>query len=169
MGRVLVERNRGLVYGGGRVGLMGIVADTVLEGGGKVIGVLPSSMKDKEVAHEGLTELHIVEGMHARKAKMAAHAEAFLALPGGFGTFEELFEVITWSQLRYHCKPVGVLNVGGYFEPFVRLVENAVQEGFIPQASRDLVTVGDNAVELVEGLLARVPTERPDWVDLGEI
>ncbi|HSR49376.1 MAG TPA: TIGR00730 family Rossman fold protein [Acidobacteriota bacterium] len=169
LGQQLLRRKVGLVYGGGSIGLMGVVADTVLEGGGEAIGVLPSSMARKEVAHDGLTHLHLVEGMHPRKAKMAELSHGFIALPGGFGTYEELFEVITWSQLRFHRKPVGVLNVAGYFDPLMKMVDHGIQEGFIRPENRSILVVRDSAQEVVDAVLQQAPSEEKTWVDLKEI
>src|SRR5215472_18943113 len=131
MGRLLAGRGYGLVYGGGHVGLMGVIADAVLASGGEVIGVIPESMVARELAHTGVTRLDVVAGMHERKARMAALADAFIALPGGYGTFEELFEVITWAQIGLHRKPIGLLNVAGYFDALKALVDQAITEGFI--------------------------------------
>jgi uncharacterized protein (TIGR00730 family) len=130
-GRALAERRLELVYGGGGVGLMGILADAALAAGGRVRGVIPHWLAAREVAHAGLTELSIVESMHARKARMAELADAFVALPGGLGTFDELFEIATWSQLGLHAKPVGVLEVADYFDPFREMLERAVSFGFV--------------------------------------
>ena len=132
VGRSLARRGLGLVYGGGGIGLMRVVADAVLDHGGSVIGVIPHGLAAREVAHRGVSEMRVVPSMHARKALMAELADAFLTLPGGFGTFEELFESVTWAQLGIHRKPLGLLNVAGYFDPLVQLVEHAVAEGFVP-------------------------------------
>jgi uncharacterized protein (TIGR00730 family) len=131
VGEALGRRGWGLVYGGASVGLMGAVADAALASGAPVVGVIPQSLADREIAHRGLTELVVVDGMHARKAEMAARCDAFLALPGGLGTFEELFEVLTWSLLGLHRKPVGLLDVEGYFSPLLAMVEHGAREGFI--------------------------------------
>jgi len=139
LGQELVARGLGLVYGGASVGLMGIVADTVLATGGEVIGVLPRGLFRREVAHTNLTALHEVGSMHERKALMADLADGFIALPGGFGTFDELFEIITWAQLGIHTKPIGLLNVANYFDPLLALVEHASQEGFIPPTYTSLL------------------------------
>jgi hypothetical protein len=152
LGRELVERGLHLVYGGGSVGLMGILADTVLAEGGQVFGVIPRQLATEELAHRGLTSLKIVSSMHERKACMAELADAFIALPGGFGTFEELFEAITWSQLGIHRKPVGLLNVARYFDPLVFLIDRAIGEGFIVPENRQLVVVGESPAELLEKL-----------------
>ena len=169
LGECLLERDIGLVYGGGSVGLMGAVADTVMAGGGQVVGVIPESMARREVAHHGLTQLEVVQGMHPRKARMAELSAAFIALPGGFGTFEELFEVITWSQLGFHAKPIGLLNVLGYFNPFLELVDHALQEGFIRPDNRALFEVEDSPEELLERLRKRLPADELHGIDLKEI
>ena len=138
VGRALAHRGVGLVYGGGRVGLMGIVADAVLESGGRAIGVIPEPLATKEIAHDGLTELHVVADMHERKALMARRSSAFLTLPGGIGTFEEFFETLSWAALGLHQKPMGVLNVAGYFDPLLALLDHAVAERFVRPEYLDL-------------------------------
>jgi uncharacterized protein (TIGR00730 family) len=152
VGRVLAQRGIGLVYGGGHVGLMGVVADAVLKNGGEVVGVIPRSMVDDELAHGGLTELHVVSTMHERTALMASKADAFLALPGGFGTAEEFFEIVTWRQLKLHHKPVGLLNVAGYFDPLIAWIDRGCADGFIKPQHRELVHVGAD----VEGMVTRL-------------
>jgi uncharacterized protein (TIGR00730 family) len=131
MGRALVARNIELVFGGGRVGLMGALADAVLEAGGKAIGVIPRALMEREIGHRGLTELHMVETMHERKTKMAELADGFIALPGGAGTLEEIFEQWTWAQLGIHLKPCAFLNVNGYYDPLLAMIEKMVREGFL--------------------------------------
>ncbi|WP_257455777.1 LOG family protein [Archangium lipolyticum] len=133
LGAELARRGLALVYGGTSVGLMGAMADAVLAGGGKVVGVLPHVLGDREIAHRGLTELHMVDSMHTRKAMMASRADAFIAMPGGVGTFEELFEITTWAQLGIHHKPIGLLNVADFYGPLLALMKRAVDEGFIPE------------------------------------
>jgi uncharacterized protein (TIGR00730 family) len=154
VGEILAARGLGLVYGGGHIGLMGLLADTVLARGGEVIGVIPQSMVQSELAHQRLTELHVVGTMHERKALMAARADAFLALPGGYGTAEELFEIVTWAQLKLHHKPIGLLNVSGYFDPLLVWVERAFTEGFISQKYRNLLQVADDPEALIVRLEA---------------
>ena len=134
LGAEIARRGFTLVYGGTSVGLMGAVADAALAGGGKVIGVLPHVLSDREIAHKGLTELHLVDSMHTRKAMMAKLSGAFIAMPGGVGTFEELFEMTTWAQLGIHHKPIGLLNVADFYGPLLTLMRRAVDEGFIPEA-----------------------------------
>ncbi len=155
LAQALVARGLGLVYGGGRVGLMGILADEVLRGGGEVIGVIPRALANREVAHEGLTTLHVVGSMHERKALMADLSDAFVAMPGGWGTLEEWFEVLTWSQLGLHRKPCGVLNVAGYFDGLLEFLEHAVTERFVRgEYARLVITATDPA-----GLLDRLATQ----------
>ena len=139
LGALLAGRGIGLVYGGGSVGLMGVVADAVLDAGGEVVGVIPEALASKELAHRELADLRVVGSMHDRKALMAELSDAVIALPGGFGTFEELLEIITWSQLGLHRKPVGILNVAGFYDGLLALVEHAIEEGFIPSEHRHLI------------------------------
>jgi uncharacterized protein (TIGR00730 family) len=152
LAEAIVAAGLGLVYGGGRVGLMGAVADAALAEGGEVIGVIPSALQRREIAHCGLTELHVVDSMHERKAMMAQLSGAFAALPGGFGTMDELVEAVTWSQLQIHSKPVGLLDVAGYWQPLRRLVDNAVDQGFVAPAGRDLLIWSDDPAELLTAL-----------------
>ncbi len=152
MGRALAERKIGLVYGGGGVGLMGTVADACLAAGGEVIGVIPRGLATKELAHAGLTDLRVVETMHDRKALMAELADAFIALPGGFGTFEEFFEVLTWSQLGIHRKPCAFLNVAGYFDPLVTLFDHSVTEGFVYAEHRKLILYAAETKVLLDNI-----------------
>jgi uncharacterized protein (TIGR00730 family) len=151
-GEVLAARGLGLVYGGGHIGLMGVVADAVLQAGGSVIGVIPRSMVERELAHRQLTELHVVETMHQRKALMAERADGFAALPGGFGTADELFEILTWRQLRLHSKPIGLLNVAGFFDPLLAWLDRAVADGFVRSEHRGLIRVAAEPESLLEGL-----------------
>ena len=157
VGDALGRRGFGLVYGGGRAGLMGIVADAVLNAGGKVVGVIPESLARDEVAHDGLTELHVVPGMHARKALMAERAAGFLTLPGGVGTYEEFFETLTWAALGLHAKPIGVLNVDGYFDPLFHLLDHAVSEGFTRPAHLDRLLISSDPEALAAELLRSTP------------
>jgi len=163
---VLAGRAIGLVYGGGKVGLMGLLADGMLAQGGEVIGVIPESLQALEVAHEGLSDLRVVESMHARKALMSDLSDGFIALPGGLGTFEELLEIATWSQLGLHSKPVGVLNVAGYFDPLLSLLDHAVAERFLRPDHRQLFLVATEPQALLEAMLAfRAPTTSGKWID----
>ncbi len=154
--KALVARGIGIVYGGGRVGLMGTVADTALAAGGEVIGIIPEMLAAREVAHRGLTELHVVDSMHERKAMMAALSDAFLTLPGGFGTLEEIFEVVTWRQLGYHEKPSALLNIEGYYDPLLAFCDSAVAHGFVKPADRGNLIAGDDIEALLDALLALV-------------
>ncbi len=152
LGLLMGERGLGLVYGGASVGLMGVIADAVLEAGGEVIGVIPRFLQQKEVAHHGLTQLHVVDGMHARKALMADLSDAFIALPGGLGTLEELFEMLTWGQLDMHAKPCGALNVEDYYTPLAHFLDQTVRAGFVRQEHRRLLTIDDSPELLLRRL-----------------
>jgi len=156
-GARLVARGHGLVYGGGRVGLMGTVAQAVLDGGGEAIGVIPRFMGAREVAHEGLSTLEWVDSMHARKARMAELADAFVALPGGWGTLDELFEILTWAQLGLHGKPVAMLNLGGFFDPLLAYLRSAQAAGFVKEGHHALLQVDADP----EALLARLENFHP--------
>jgi uncharacterized protein (TIGR00730 family) len=164
LGRVLVDRGLALVYGGGKVGLMGILADAVLAGGGEVVGVIPEALMAREVGHAGLTELHVVASMHERKALMADLADGFIALPGGFGTFEEFCEVLTWSQLGFHPKPCGLLNVAGYYDPLLALFDRAVAEGFVPPPHRALVMEETDPARLLDRFAGFRPPSTDKWI-----
>jgi hypothetical protein len=168
MGMALIQRGIGLVYGGGRVGLMGVIADTVLAEGGEVIGVIPQALMAKEVAHQGLTNLHIVSSMHERKALMVEMADAFIALPGGYGTFEEFCEVITWAQLGLHQKPCGLLNVEGYYDALLQLFDHSVTERFVHPAHRSLLMEEVDPLRLIDLLEKYQPTTLAKWIDLDE-
>jgi uncharacterized protein (TIGR00730 family) len=162
----LARRHLGLVYGGASIGLMGVLADTALAAGVEVVGVIPKPIASKELAHAGLTELRLVATMHERKATMAALADGFVALPGGLGTFEETLEMLTWSQLGVHAKPVGVLNAGGYYDGLLRWLSHAVAEGFLHRANLGLLLFGDSAAELLDALVAWRPPPAPRaWLD----
>lgn len=147
---VLVRHDIEVVYGGSSVGTMGLLADTVLELGGKVHGVIPQILVDKEIAHQGLTELHVVGSMHARKSMMAALADGFIALPGGFGTLEEIVEVVTWGQLRFHDKPCGLLNIAGYFDHLLAFLDHTEREGFLRAESRRMLLCDDTPAGLIQ-------------------
>jgi len=164
LARALVASKRGLVYGGGNVGLMGILADAMLDAGGEVIGVIPAALVAKEVAHHGITELRVVETMHERKALMSELSDAFVALPGGFGTLDEFFEVLTWSQLGLHGKPCGLLDVENYFDNLVRMLDHAVAERFISPAHRRLVMVHRDPMELLQALSSYSPAPTSKWL-----
>ncbi len=165
LGGELVARELALVYGGAHVGLMGAVADAVLEAGGRVIGVIPEFLVAKEVAHEGLSELHVVETMHERKAKMAALASGFIALPGGVGTFEETFEILSWAQLGMHEKPCGLLNVSGYYDGLIRFLDHAVSEHFVKPVHRELVLVAEEPDERLDAFRVYSPPDIDKWLD----
>ncbi len=164
MGEILLELGLGLVYGGGNVGLMGILADTMIRGGGEVIGVIPKSLKDREVAHEGISELMVVDDMHIRKRTIYELMDAAVAMPGGIGTFDELFETMTWNQLEIHYKPCGLLNAGGYFEPLIAMLDRGVEEGFVRPAMRQTMVVSGSPRELVAGLAASRRTAEQGWI-----
>ncbi|MDZ4685214.1 MAG: TIGR00730 family Rossman fold protein [Planctomycetaceae bacterium] len=167
-GRTLASTRRRLIYGGGAIGLMGAMADAALAASGEVIGVIPSFLSLREIRHDGLTTLHVVPSMHARKALMAELSDAFVALPGGLGTFDELCEILTWSQLGLHAKPVGLLNVLGYFDPLVTQIERAVADGFCRPEHRELFVVEADADRLLERLTTHtLPTVRK-WIPSEE-
>ena len=160
LGRVLARRGHGIVYGGGRVGLMGLLADAGLEHGTRVTGVIPRSLASREIAHAGLSELVVVGTMHERKAKMAALSRAFIALPGGYGTLEELSEVVTWIQLGIHRKPLALLDVSGFWQPYLALLDHFAREGFVNTEERELVIHDTDAARLVDRL-AELSVSRP--------
>jgi uncharacterized protein (TIGR00730 family) len=163
LGRLLAERRIGLVYGGASVGMMGALANAVLLGGGEVIGVMPDGLVQRELAHDHLTDLRVVNSMHERKALMAELSDAVIALPGGFGTFEELFESITWSQLGIERKAIGVLNVGGFYDGLISLVEHAIEEGFVPARDRALILAAaapDALLDLLVGYEPPAPAHK---------
>jgi uncharacterized protein (TIGR00730 family) len=157
-------RRIGLVYGGGCVGLMGIIADAVMQGGGNVIGVIPDALVERELAQGDVTELIVVRSMHERKAKMAELADAFIAMPGGYGTFEEFCEIITWAQLGMHQKPCALLNVDGYYDPLLTLFDNAVAEGFLRPANRELVLQETDPGRLLDKLAQYRPMPTEKWI-----
>jgi uncharacterized protein (TIGR00730 family) len=162
LGRTLAQRGIGVVFGGGKVGLMGVLADAALAAGGEAIGVIPEALEAREIAHPGLTRLHVVRSMHERKTLMADLADAFIALPGGFGTFEEFFEAVTWTQLGIHGKPCGLLNVDGYYDALLGQLDRAVGDGFIHRHNRLLVL--DSAS--IPALLERLEVQPPAPADL---
>jgi uncharacterized protein (TIGR00730 family) len=165
LGAAVARRGFGLVYGGGRVGLMGAVADGALAAGGEVTGVIPQELVDRELAHGGLTRLHVVESLHERKALMAGLSDAFIALPGGFGTLDELLEQLTWSQLGLHAKPIGLLDAEGYWGPLIALARHATAEGFVREADLAAIAVAGDAEALLDrlGALVTEPRPRPKW------
>jgi len=157
VGRLTADLDLTLIYGGGKVGLMGVLADACMDAGGRVIGVMPQLLVDKEIAHRGITELRVVRSMHERKALMADLADAFLALPGGFGTFEEFFEILTWTQLGLQRKACGLLNVAGYYDPLLQLADRAVAEGFLRAPHRDMLLRDTDAARMIDRLRGYEP------------
>ncbi len=168
LGNVLAERDIALVYGGASVGIMGAVADTVLAAGGRAIGVIPETLMRKELAHPGLTELHVTKSMHERKALMAERSDGFIALPGGVGTLEELFEVWTWAQLGLHQKPCGLLNVDGYFDKLLEFLDHTAAENFVKPEHRSLLLTETNPSALLDGFLSYTPQAVPKWITPDE-
>jgi len=161
---VLVQNNIGLVFGGSCRGIMGQLADAVLAGGGTVDGVIPKSLLDKEVAHEGLTEMHVVESMHARKSVMALLSDGFIAMPGGFGTLEEIVEILTWTQLQFHDKPCGLLNVNGYFNHLLSFLDHAEAEGFVRPEHRAMLLVSKKPGDLLRRFESYMPPTIEKWI-----
>jgi uncharacterized protein (TIGR00730 family) len=168
VGQLLAKHGITLVYGGGNVGLMGAVADGCLDAGGRVVGVIPRALAEKEIAHPGLTEMHVVDSMHERKALMADLADAFLALPGGFGTWDEFCEALTWSQLGLQRKACAFLNIEGYYDPLLTMVQRAAQEGFIRAEHRELLLVDTDPGRILERLQNYEVPYVPKWVDREE-
>lgn len=164
MGHAMADQQIGLVFGGGSVGLMGTIADTVIERGGDVIGVIPQKLQDLELGHPRCSELHVVDTMHQRKQLMMDHADAFIAMPGGFGTLEELFEVVTWAQLNFHKKPVGILNVNGFYDDLLRFIARAVDEGFIREELRHLVVADASPSDLIRKLQRSDVPDLQSWL-----
>ena len=168
MAAAMVQRGLGLVYGGGNVGLMGTIADAVMRQGGKVIGVIPDALVERELAHGDVTEMIVVRSMHERKAKMAELADAFIAMPGGFGTFEEFCEIVTWAQLGLHRKPCGLLNVEGYYDPLLALFDHAVAEGFLRPTNRLLVIQESDPGRLLENLSSYTLPVTEKWISRND-
>ena len=168
LGRELAQSGRSLVYGGGNVGLMGVVADAVLEAGGEVVGVIPRPMVTRELAHHGVTHLHVVSSMHERKALMAQLSDGFIALPGGVGTLDELFEIWTWAQLGIHQKPLGLLNSEGFYSSLVTFLDHLTAEDFVTLENRNFVRIDDDPKRLLEEMSRFQPGPRPQWMDLDE-
>ncbi len=165
LGRLLVEKDLELVYGGGAVGLMGLIADTVIDAGGTVTGVIPGGLFSSEIAHRGVTSLEEVGSMHERKSRMYELSDAFIALPGGFGTLDELAEVLTWSQVGLHSKPIGVLDVGGFWQPLMDLFDNAVKQSLLKKSNRQLLVSANSPSGLLEALSRHDPVREPKWID----
>lgn len=169
LGEEIARREMRLIYGGGNVGLMGVVADAALAAGGEVVGVIPRALVDLELAHAGVTQLHVVNTMHERKGMMADLADAFVALPGGFGTLDEFCEIITWAQLGIHSKPCGLLNTRSYYDPFLAQIRGATDAGFLRPEHRDLITVSDSPAWLLDRLAEAVPIKRQKWLDREDV
>ena len=168
LGKTLAEESITLVYGGAHVGLMGTLADAAMKAGGEVVGVMPRALVEREISHTGLTQLHVVGSMHERKALMAELSEGFIALPGGTGTLEEFFEVLTWANLGQHRKPCGLLNVSGYYYPLLALFDHMVERGFLAEEHRAMVLVGSEATELLEAFSSYTPPSVPKWIGASE-
>jgi hypothetical protein len=168
LGREIVRRGWGLVYGGGSIGLMGVVADAVLAAGGEVTGVIPEMLATKELLHPRATEMHIAPTMHARKALMEELSDAFVALPGGYGTFEELLEIITWAQLGIHSKPIGLFNVAGFYDRLIGFFEHAIKEGFIKAKHRGLIVTAEGPGELLDRLVRHEMPQVKKWIRADE-
>lgn len=164
LGHTLAEAGIGLVYGGASVGLMGTLADAALEAGGEVIGVMPRSLSERELAHPGLSELYVVDSMHARKAQMEALADGFIALPGGLGTLDELFEILTWAQLGLHNKPCGLLDAGGYYRRLIAFIDHAVAEGFVHESHRGMIAIDASPKSLIQALDRYRAPPTKQWV-----
>ncbi|AKK73312.1 LOG family protein YvdD [Chryseobacterium gallinarum] len=169
LGKTLAQQNIQLVYGGADVGLMGTIADGALNEGGKVVGVLPYFLQSKEIAHKNLTELILVETMHERKTKMNELCDGVIVLPGGYGTLEEFFEMITWAQLGLHKKPIGILNIDGFYDDLIRLVRHMVDKGFLKQVNRDMLLVSDTIDELLEKMKNYQPPSVGKWISGKEV
>ncbi|BCO26532.1 cytokinin riboside 5'-monophosphate phosphoribohydrolase [Rhodoferax lithotrophicus] len=168
LARALVARDWGLVYGGASIGLMGLVADTVLQLGGRVVGVIPEALARKEVAHAGLTQLHVTQSMHERKTLMAELSDGFIAMPGGIGTFEEIFEIWTWAQLGIHAKPCGLLNVAGYYDALTTFLDHATHEQFMKPPHRSLLIVEPEPVALLDRFDRFEPLQIQKWLAKSE-
>lgn len=168
LGEILAQNNIGVVYGGAKIGLMGAVADGALSESGEVIGVIPDFLQTKEVAHTELTELIVVSSMHERKLKMHDLADGFIALPGGFGTMEELFEILTWAQLSLHKKPVGLLNMNSFYDPLLSMVSQMTDQNFLQANNRDMLLSADNIDELLQKMNEYQPPTTPKWIQETE-
>ncbi|MBA3390547.1 MAG: TIGR00730 family Rossman fold protein [Rubrobacter sp.] len=168
LGQALAQANITLVYGGGNVGLMGVVADAALEAGGEVVGVIPEALMRREIGHPGLTKLHVVASMHERKAKMAELSDGFVALPGGTGTLEEFFEVLTWAQLGEHEKPCGLLDIAGYYGPLLAVFDHMVEKGFLKDHHREMLLLERDPTTLLERFARYEPPRVAKWIDESE-
>ena len=169
LGGLLARRGVGLVYGGASVGLMGILADAALAGGGEVIGVIPDALTKYEIAHAGLSDLHVVGSMHERKAMMAELADGFVALPGGLGTLDEFFEVLTWAQLGLHAKPCGVLNTRGFYDPLLAFLDRAVEQRFLRPENRDILIARESPESLLDAMDRYVAQPVDKWIDRTDV
>ncbi|MGB1311786.1 MAG: TIGR00730 family Rossman fold protein [Leucothrix sp.] len=169
LGKVLTDNNIGLVYGGASVGIMGVVADAVLAGGGEVIGVIPQAIADKEIAHTGLSQLEVVPNMHERKAMMADFADGFIALPGGLGTMEELFEVWTWSQLGFHQKPCGLMNVAGYYDHLTAFIDHAVDQEYVKAVHQEALLVATDPADLIQQMTNYRAAPGSKWIGRDDL
>ncbi len=165
LGTILAHNNIRLIYGGGHVGLMGVAADACLKAGGEVVGIIPKKLMEKEVGHAGLTQMHVVDTMHERKALMTQLSDAFIALPGGYGTLDELFEALTWQQLAYHLLPVGILNVSGFFDHLVQFLDHARDQRLLRDAHRDSLIVDTDLAQLIARMQSFVPPNNEKWLD----
>ena len=169
LGKTLAQQNIELVYGGANVGLMGAVADGILSEGGKAIGVLPDFLRSKEIAHQGLTELILVESMHERKTKMNELCDGVIALPGGFGTFEELFEMLTWAQLGLHKKPIAILNINGFYDPLIEMIQTMTDKGLLKEANQKMLLVSDDIEDLLDKMKNYVAPAVGKWIDKDKV
>lgn len=168
LGNLLAKEKINLIYGGAKIGLMGTVANAILTAGGSAVGVIPSFLSKKEVVHENLTELIEVKTMHERKQKMFELCEGFIALPGGFGTLEELFEILTWAQLGRHKKPIGILNTNGYYDDLLHFMRGAIQKGFVRENNMELLLVSSSLPELLSKMKSYIPPPLPRWIQSEE-
>ena len=164
LGQVILRENWKLIYGAGNVGLMGVLADEVLAGGGQVMGTIPQFLVDKEVAHQGIQELVICDTMHERKLKMVEAADAFISIPGGFGTLDECFEILTWRQLNIHSNPVAIWNVNGYFDSLIQQMEHMVKEGFLKKENKDLLLIEEDLDQLIEAIKRPMEQAEDKWI-----
>lgn len=169
LGATLAQRNIEVIFGGGKIGLMGAVADGALQAGGKVTGVIPTFLKTKEVAHDALTTMHVVQTMHERKMKMHELCDGVIALPGGFGTFEELFEILTWGQLGLHKKPIGLLNVNGYYDHLIAMMEHMVKEELLSANNHKMILISNNILDLLTQMEAYKAPDVPEWMHKEEV
>ncbi len=168
LGELLAKEKIKLVYGGGSIGLMGILADSVIKNGGEVIGVIPDFLDTKEIGHKGISKMHVVKSMHERKAMMEKLCDAVIALPGGFGTMDEIFEMLTWKQLGLHHKPIGILNINGYYNHFLLHLNRMVEEGFLKQSNRDLLYVAETIPALLAKMISTQQVAEEKWMERGQ-